>query len=156
MIFSFTGVVQRRKGIYSLQVSREEEIVTAMEAEGRAAGKSVEELNDHLRVNAAEHPWIFLQHSFTPTVCLEQEQSADSVILSAVALTDIDVGGGITFDYTLHSWDMDAPFHDESTGRWVQGFGSLTEAEMDAALPRAAAHIKSMHGQWLFGQHSRC
>ena len=48
-------------------------------------------------------PWICLQHSFAPTVRLEQGTDADGgVTLTAVALAALDAGAGLTFDYTLH------------------------------------------------------
>ena len=39
----------------------------------------------------------------------------------------------MSFDYTLHEWELDEPFVCESTGRTVRGFVALSEDEQEAA-----------------------
>ena len=115
----------------------------------------------HLTSEPEEQPWVFLNHSFTPSVQLAHDAvaSADAPppILTATANVPLAPGDFLTIDYTLHEWDMFGDgFECAESGRQVRGFRHLSEAEQDAALPRAMPHIKTLHLQYLFGQSSRC
>ena len=98
----------------------------------------------HLLSVPPEEPWVYLQHSFEPTVSL----IVDPVTPVATARTTEDLvdGAALTIDYTLHEWEMsgDGLVCIES-GRRVRGFKHLSESEREAALPRAAPHIREMH-----------
>ena len=156
ILFRWTGVVQRHQGVHSIQVGREAHLISAVEATARAEGMPLSTLRAHLNTTAPQHPWLYLHHSFKPTVHLEQRWAGEAVTMAARVLRPLNEGDGVSFDYTLHEWQMSHPFQCEQTGRWVSGFSGLSEEEMDTSLPRAAEHIKLMHAQWLFGQHSRC
>ena len=140
VLMRFSGQVQQRQGEHSLQVGR----------------------GCHLVANDSEAPWIFLSHSFQPNTRIHQQPEGDAVKvagmvdLTCVTITDVPVGAPISFDYTLHEWDMENPFVCHESGREVRGFMHLTEEEQDAALKQAQKHIKILHMQWLFGQSSRC
>jgi len=135
-LFAFTGSTRSSKFKYSLQVG-EALHMTALETD-------------------PEPPWIFMDHSFAPTVRLEQHQKDNSIVLQAIALDDLPHHTLITFDYTLWEWEMDERFRCMHTDRWVAGWLHLTEAEKEAALPYASTHIQALHNRWLFGQSSRC
>ena len=78
-------------------------------------------------------------------------------MMTATANVDLADGDALTVDYTLHEYEMHGEgFVCAETGRVVRGFKHLSEAEQDAALPRAMPHVRSLHLQWLFGQTSRC
>ena len=157
LLFSISGVLQRHPSLYSIQIDKESHLVSVAETSAREEGMVGAQLHAYISANADEHPWAFLDHSFDPTVRLELlDDSESTAALGAYAITNMPAGTPITFDYTLHEWYMRHPFRCKDTGRWVSGFGGLTEQEMEAALPFAARHIQQLHAQWLFGQHSRC
>jgi len=138
-LFRFTGVLRRDNiGDRSLMVGREAHLVSHDE----------------------EEAWVYLNHSFSPSVSIHHPpvNGADAVppLLTATAIVDIEEGEPLTIDYTLHEWEMHAPFTCGESGREVRGFKYLTETEQDAALPSALPHIRSLHLQHLFGQSSRC
>ena len=55
-------------------------------------------------------------------------------------------GAALTIDYTLHEWEMSGDgFVCSESDRRVRGFKHLSESEREAALPRAAPHIREMH-----------
>ena len=98
----------------------------------------------HLLSVPPEEPWVYLQHSFEPTVSL----IVDPVTPVATARTTEDLGDGaaLTIDYTLHEWEMSGDgFVCSESGRRVRGFKHLTPSEREEALPRAAPHIREMH-----------
>ena len=98
----------------------------------------------HLLSVPPEEPWVYLQHSFEPTVSL----IVDPVTPVATARTteDLSDGAALTIDYTLHEWEMSGDgFVCSESGRRVRGFKHLTPSEREAALPRAAPHIRAMH-----------
>jgi hypothetical protein len=132
---SFTGPTQRHRGEWTIQVGRSEHITAA----------------------DSEAPWLYMNHSFAPNVRLEQSSVDGRVTLTCRAIADLDTGDPVTFDYTLHEWELDYTFTCAETGRSVTGWVGRTEAEKDAAaLNMAAPHIRSLHLQHLFGQESRC
>ena len=141
IIFRFTGLMRRDNiGDRSLMVGREAHLISIPEE---------------------EQPWVFLNHSFSPTLLLShalvESAEAPPPVLTATANHDLEEGDALTFDYTLHEWEMHGEGFDcAETGRRVRGFRYLTEKEQDAALPRAMAHVRSLHLQHLFGQSSRC
>jgi hypothetical protein len=98
----------------------------------------------HLLSVPPEEPWVYLNHSFEPTVSL----IVDPVTPVATARTtgDLSDGAALTIDYTLHEWEMSGEgFVCSESGRRVRGFKHLTPSEREAALPRAAPHIREMH-----------
>ena len=98
----------------------------------------------HLLSVPPEEPWVYLQHSFEPTVSL----IVDPITPVATARTTEDLvdGAALTIDYTLHEWEMSGDgFVCSESGRRVRGFKHLTASEREAALPRAAPHIREMH-----------
>ena len=136
-LFRFTGSVQRTPGMYSLMVGREMHMVAPPEV--------------------PEPAWIFMEHSFSPSVALHHVSvSSTAATLAATAAVDLQPDDLVSFDYCLHEWLMSEPFRDAESGRLVDGFANLTEEEQDLALPRAQPHIRLLHAQYLFGQSSRC
>mmetsp|Transcript_41628 Transcript_41628/g.137141 ORF Transcript_41628/g.137141 Transcript_41628/m.137141 type:complete len:200 (-) Transcript_41628:162-761(-) len=141
-IFRFSGqIVGRNTGDRCLQVGQQS-FLTPASQEG-------------------EPPWVFLQHSFRPSVRITHPPLAprdpDPPVLTATAIEALPAGAPLTFDYTLHEYVMHGDgFVCEETGRQVRGFRFLERAEQEAALPRAMRHIRSQHSQFLFGQESRC
>jgi hypothetical protein len=134
-LYRFSGRVQREMGTYTLQVGREA----------------------HIAAVEPDEPWLFMNHSFSPTVAIAHEcVTTDKATLKVIALVDLECGDCITFDYTLHEWEMSCPFTCEETGRNVCGWVGLSEAEQDTSMPNAMPHIKTMYLQHLFGQSSRC
>lgn len=105
-----------------------------------------------------EEPWLFMNHSFDPSVRLEQEVNSDGsiVTLTARALRPLKSGDAVTFDYSLHEWDAVKPFTCVETGREYAGFVGLSDSEKDKSLPHAMPWIKTLHMQHLFGAESRC
>ena len=100
----------------------------------------------HLLSVPPEEPWVYLQHSFEPTVSL----IVDPVTPVATARTTEDLvdGAALTIDYTLHEWEMSGGgFVCSESGRRVRGFKHLAPSEREAALPRAAPHIREMAGE---------
>ena len=98
----------------------------------------------HLLSVPPEEPWVYLQHSFEPTVSL----IVDPITPVATARTTEDLvdGAALTIDYTLHEWEMSGDgFVCSESGRRVRGFKHLTPSEREEALPRAAPHIREMH-----------
>ena len=98
----------------------------------------------HLLSVPPEEPWVYLNHSFEPTVSL----IVDPITPVATARTTEDLvdGAALTIDYTLHEWEMSGDgFVCSESGRRVRGFKHLTASEREAALPRAAPHIREMH-----------
>ena len=98
----------------------------------------------HLLSVPPEEPWVYLNHSFEPTVSL----IVDPITPVATARTTEDLvdGAALTIDYTLHEWEMSGDgFVCSESGRRVRGFKHLTPSEREAALPRAAPHIREMH-----------
>ena len=141
-LFQFTGKLRRDNiGDRSIQVGREA----------------------HLTLSRAdvEEPWVFLNHSFTPTVHLTHAPVSTAAepppVLTATANSDLLPGMALTIDYTLHEWEMhEGGFVCAETGRQVNGWLHLTEQEKDAKLSRAAPHVRALHLQHLFGSESRC
>lgn len=134
-LFSFTGPVQRARGDWTIQVGQQL----------------------HLGAHASDEPWLYMNHSFAPSVRLEQAtDESDAIILTARALRDLAEGEPVTFDYSLHEWDSVKPFTCVETGRVYAGWLGLTDEEKDAALPHAMPWIRSLHLQHLFGSESRC
>jgi len=110
-----------------------------------------------------EPPWVFLNHSFEPTVRLSHPPlpsgTADPppTVLTATANLDLPAGTPLTFDYNLHEYVMFGDgFVCEETGRVVRGFHHLSPEEKEALLPRAMPFVRTLHGQHLFGSESRC
>lgn len=140
ILFRFTGSIRRNNiGDRSLSVGSEA----------------------HLTSLEPEQPWVFLNHSFSPSVRLSHGRvaNADALppVLTATAAVDLLPGAPLTINYTLHEWEMFGQgFLCAESGRTVRGFKHLTDQEKDAALPFAADHIKSLHLQHLFGSESRC
>ena len=100
----------------------------------------------HLLSVPPEEPWVYLNHSFEPTVAL----LIDPVTPVATARTTGDLvdGAALTIDYTLHEWEMAGDgFVCSESGRRVRGFKHLSASEREAALPRAAPHIREMAGE---------
>ena len=123
VLFRFTGELSPINiGDRSLQV-------------GRAA---------HLLSVPPEEPWVYLNHSFEPTVSLIVDPVAP--VATARTTEDLSDGAALTIDYTLHEWEMSGDgFVCSESGRRVRGFKHLSESEREAALPRAAPHIREMH-----------
>ena len=123
VLFRFTGELSPVNiGDRSLQV-------------GRAA---------HLLSVPPEEPWVYLQHSFEPTVSLIVDPVAP--VATARTTEDLSDGAALTIDYTLHEWEMSGDgFVCSESDRRVRGFKHLSESEREAALPRAAPHIREMH-----------
>ena len=123
VLFRFTGELSPVNiGDRSLQV-------------GRAA---------HLLSVPPEEPWVYLQHSFEPTVSLIVDPVAP--VATARNTEDLSDGAALTIDYTLHEWEMSGDgFVCSESGRRVRGFKHLPASEREAALPRAAPHIREMH-----------
>ena len=123
VLFRFAGVLSPVNiGDRSLQV-------------GRAA---------HLLSVPPEEPWVYLNHSFEPTVSLIVDPVAP--VATARTTEDLSDGAALTIDYTLHEWEMSGDgFVCSESGRRVRGFKHLTASEREAALPRAAPHIREMH-----------
>ena len=100
----------------------------------------------HLLSVPPEEPWVYLNHSFEPTVSL----TVDPVTPVATARTTGDLvdGAALTIDYTRHEWEMAGDgFVCSESGRRVRGFKHLSASEREAALPRAAPHIREMAGE---------
>ena len=140
-LFRFTGKLRRENiGDRSLQVGREA----------------------HLSCTGdEEEPWVFLNHSFNPTIHLShapvRTPDEPPPVLTATANVDLLPGAPLTIDYTLHEWEMfQGGFECAESGRQVNGFKHLLEKEKDAKLSRAAQHVRSLHLQFLFGSESRC
>ena len=123
VLFRFTGELSPINiGDRSLQV-------------GRAA---------HLLSVPPEEPWVYLNHSFEPTVSLIVDPVAP--VATARTTEDLSDGAALTIDYTLHEWEMSGDgFVCSESGRRVRGFKHLPASEREAALPRAAPHIREMH-----------
>jgi len=100
----------------------------------------------HLLSVPPEEPWVYLQHSFEPTVSLIVDPVAP--VATARTTEDLSDGAALTIDYTLHEWEMAGDgFVCSESGRRVRGFKHLSESEREAALPRAAPHIREMAGE---------
>ena len=98
----------------------------------------------HLLSVPPEEPWVYLQHSFEPTVSLIVDPVAP--VATARTTEDLSDGAALTIDYTLHEWEMSGDgFVCSESGRRVRGFKHLPASEREAALPRAAPHIREMH-----------
>ena len=100
----------------------------------------------HLLSVPPEEPWVYLNHSFEPTVSL----IVDPITPVATARTTEDLvdGAALTIDYTLHEWEMSGDgFVCSESGRRVRGFKYLSTSEREEALPRAAPHIRVMAGE---------
>ena len=80
----------------------------------------------------------------------------ERITLVARAIADMPEGTPVTFDYTLHEWQMSSPFACAETGIEVSGWMGLAEEDKEKALPFAMPHIVNMHNLYLFGQSSRC
>ena len=97
-----------------------------------------------------EPPWVFLDHSFDPSVRISHPQlpAADPAppVLTVTSNAALPAGAPLTLDYTLHEYLMHGDgFVCEATGREVRGFHYLSKSEQEAALPRAMPHIRSLH-----------
>ena len=134
-IFRFTGVLIRRNtGDRCLRVGEHHYLATEEEE--------------------PEPPWVFLNHSFTPTVALSHDavrgHNPTPPVLTATATTSLPAGAPLTLDYTLHEYAMyGGGFVCEETGRPVRGFQFLPPEEQRAALPRAMPFVHRLHAQTL-------
>ena len=100
----------------------------------------------HLLSVPPEEPWVYLNHSFEPTVSLIVDPVTP--VATARATEDLSDGAALTIDYTLHEWEMSGDgFVCSESGRRVRGFKHLSASEREAALPRAAPHIREMAGE---------
>lgn len=135
-IFAFSGPIHRQRGPMTLQCG-------ALE---------------HMGAENPNEPWLFMNHSFSPSVRLAQQRTAEgAVVITVHALKDMTSGTPITFDYTLHEWEtLGGGFVCHETGRTVTGWIGRTDDEKDQLLSSAAPHIRSLHLQHLFGSQSRC
>ena len=135
-IFAFSGPIHRQRGPMTLQCGA----------------------LTHMGAASPDEPWLFMNHSFSPSVRLAQQRTAEGVVVITVhALTDMVTGTTITFDYSLHEWEtLDGGFVCHETGRTVTGWVGRTDDEKDQLLSSAAPHIRSLHLQHLFGSQSRC
>ena len=115
-----------------------------------------------------EPPWVFLNHSFAPTVHLthpplafdasggggeSSESSGPSEpsalpappVLTATANVALGENTPLTIDYTLHEWAMSGGgFVCAESGRSVRGFQFLTREQQEHSLGRAADHIQRL------------
>ena len=108
-----------------------------------------------------EPAWVFLNHSFEPSVRVSHaplpNRDPAPPVLTATAAAALPAEAPLTLDYTLHEYIMAGRgFVCAESGRPVRGFHFLDEAAQEAALPRAMHHVRTLHGQYLFGQSSRC
>ena len=90
----------------------------------------------HLLSVPPEEPWVYLNHSFEPTVSL----IVDPVTPVATARTTEDLvdGAALTIDYTLHEWEMSGDgFVCSESGRRVRGFKYVRERARGGAARRA-------------------
>ena len=71
-----------------------------------------------------DYLWPFLNHSFSPNAMMNGR--------ALVALSDIDSGAEVTFNYNGNEWDMATPFQCMETGRWVRGYRHLNDEERAA------------------------
>lgn len=136
VIFTFSGPIHPQRGPMTLQVG-------ALE---------------HMGATSPDEPWLFMNHSFTPTTRLKHQRSAeDGMCIAVHAIKDMIAGTPITFDYSLHEWEtLGGGFVCHETGRTVSGWVGRTDDEKDALLSSAAPHIRSLHLQHVFGSQSRC
>jgi|TARA_B110000208_G_C11578407_1_gene361603 hypothetical protein len=133
MIFQFTGVLlDTNTGDRCLQVGHQHWLTPGAE-EG-------------------EPPWVFLNHSFEPTVHLSHLPLDSSTaalkppILTATANMTLTENAPLTIDYTLHEYKMFGDgFVCSETDRSVRGFHFLTDKEQEEILSKAAHHIQSLH-----------
>lgn len=130
---------------------------------GRNTGDRCLRVGEHhyLASEEGEPPWVFLNHSYTPSVSLSHEavrgRDPAPPVLTATATASLPADAPLTIDYTLHEYVMyGGGFVCEETGRPVRGFHFLPPEEQQRALPRAMPFVKALHGQYLFGQESRC
>jgi hypothetical protein len=128
VVFQESGELMHQPSMHSIQISETTHVNTR--GEGR-----------------------FLGHSFNPT-CKIRIDELSSHPIDMVALRDIDENEALTFNYTTTEWDMASPFTDNETGRAVQGFKHLSDAQKLAALQAnlVPAHILRL---WLREIHSR-
>jgi hypothetical protein len=98
-------------------------------------------------------PWIFMNHSFRPTVRLSHPplEGDEHPVLVATAVTDMPEGAELTFDYTMHEYIMvdEAIFTCSETGLKVRGFHFLDMMEKETRLENAMEHVKFLHQQHL-------
>lgn len=132
VVFRFTGaLLDRNQGDRCLQVGRDR-WVTPAPGEG-------------------EPPWVFLNHSFAPTVRVSHPRAGSGTaapVLAAIANVDLAEDAELTIDYTLHEYVMlGEGFVCRETGRAVRGFRYLTDEEQEAAVAKAAEHIQLMHAE---------
>jgi hypothetical protein len=135
VLFRWTGVLlAHNSGDRCLQVGRQSWL-TPPQSEG-------------------EPPWVFLNHSFDPSVLISHAPlpATDPAppVLTATATTALPAEAPLTIDYTLHEYIMcGGGFVCAESGRTVRGFRFLGEAAQEAALPRALDHVKALHEQHL-------
>lgn len=108
-----------------------------------------------------EPPWVFLNHSYSPSVELShppvEGRNPPPPVLTATATAALPADTPMTFDYNLHEYMMfDEGFSCEETGRPVRGFHFLAPEEQEALLLRVMPFVKTLHGRHLFGSESRC
>lgn len=124
-LFRFTGKLSRvNTGVHSLQVGRDAHLIPSF-----------------------DQPWVYLDHSFTPTVQLLHDPVVDAIapIITAKATVDLEPGAPLTIDYTLHEWEMTGDgFVCGETGRRVRGFKHLTPGEREAVQTRAPGYLREM------------
>lgn len=84
-------------------------------------------------------PWLFLNHACEPNTRLGGEDGR-----SLIALTEIDPGDELTFDYESNEACMAEPFIcacGACGGRLVRGFGYLTPEERAERVERISSHL---------------
>ena len=102
-----------------------------------------------------EPPWVYLNHSFDPSVHIshtplpeteDTSAAAEPLVLTATANHNLPIDAPLTIDYTLHEHIMfDDGFVCAESLREVRGFHYLTQEEQAHSLPRAMEHIQRLH-----------
>jgi len=147
LIYTFKAPLLPQRNRHSLQYSKTEHM------------SAVPQKGDNVFTDASvvkssgEGIWVFMNHAFHAEASVylrpvEYRHIDPSVGCIAVyAAKDLVPGELLTFDYTLHEWEMSSPFRCISSGRMVQGFKHLTEEEQHLALPYAWAHVRQLHDE---------
>jgi hypothetical protein len=86
--------------------------------------------------NYDDYLWPFLNHGFSPNAAMNGE--------SLIALSDIEVGAEITFNYNANEWLMATPFVCMKTGREVGGFKRLGPADRAELYPICSTFIRTL------------
>jgi hypothetical protein len=109
------------------------------------------------RPNEHEPPWVFLNHSFQPSVRISHPflgeddttiGNEESFVVTATATVDVAKDTPLTIDYTLHEHLMFGQgFECAESGRSVRGWLHLTDEEKQDSLPHAMKHIQLLHNE---------